>query len=93
MISIKSIWDNQKPTGDIIIKTKIDDIPHLQCYAATNHITGQHLYIMAVPKKVAIPELKNYRFRGVEIFPIELENSNELYPSDEPHIFRLMTSP
>ncbi|MDR2425081.1 MAG: PD-(D/E)XK motif protein [Prevotellaceae bacterium] len=78
MINIKTIWDSQKPTGDIIIKTKIDDIPHLNCYAATNHITGQHLFILSVSKKVEIPELKNYRFRGVEIFPIELENILEL---------------
>jgi hypothetical protein len=81
MINIKSIWENQKPTGDIIIKTRIEDIPHLNCFAATNHITGQHLYIMSVSKNVKIPELKNFRFKGVEIFPVELENTIELkYP-------------
>ncbi|POR25297.1 hypothetical protein BWK58_06960 [Flavobacterium columnare] len=81
MINIKSIWENHKPTGGIIIKTKIDEIPHLNCFAATNHITGQHLYIMAIGKNVAIPELKNYRFKGVEIYtlPIEVENKIELY--------------
>ncbi len=78
MINVKSIWENQKPTGDIIIKTKIDEIKHLNCFAATNHITGQHLYIMSVSKKVAIPELKNYRFKGVEIFTIEVDNNTEL---------------
>jgi hypothetical protein len=81
MINIKSIWENHKPTGDIIIKTRIDEIPHLNCFAATNHITGQHLYIMDVAKNVAIPELKNYRFKGVEIYtlPNEAENKIELY--------------
>lgn len=79
MINIKSIWENQKPTGDIIIKTRIDEIEHLNCFAATNHITGQHLYIMSISKNVAIPELKNYRFRGVEIFTVEIENKIELY--------------
>lgn len=78
MINIKSIWENQKPTGDIIIKTRIDEIPHLNCFAATNHITGQHLYIMSVSKKLVIPELKNYRFKGAEIFSIEVENKIEL---------------
>lgn len=78
MINIKSIWENQKPTGDIIIKTRIEDVPHLNCFAATNHITGQHLYIMSVSRNVKIPELKNFRFKGVEIFPVELENSIEL---------------
>ena len=78
MVNIKSIWETQKPTGDIIIKTKIEDISHLNCYAATNHITGQHLFIMSVSKNVEIPELKNYRFKGVEIFPIETGDFCEL---------------
>lgn len=81
MINIKSIWENHKPTGDIIIKTRIDEIPHLNCFAATNHITGQHLYIMAVANNLTIPELKNYRFKGVEIYTLqsETENKIELY--------------
>jgi hypothetical protein len=81
MINIKSIWENHKPTGDIIIKTRIDEIQHLNCFAATNHITGQHLYIMAVANNVTIPELKNYRFKGVEIYTLqrETENKIELY--------------
>lgn len=78
MINIKSLWENQKPTGDIIIKTRIDEIPHLNCFAATNHITGQHLYIMSVSKVVAIPELKNYHFKGVQIFTIEAGSYIEL---------------
>lgn len=79
MINIKSIWENHKPTGDIIIKTRIDEIPHLNCFAATNHITGHHLYIMSVSKNVAIPELKNYRFKGVEIYTLPFEDKIELY--------------
>ena len=78
MVNIKSIWETQKPTGDIIIKTRIEDISHLNCYAATNHITGQHLYIMSVSKNVEIPELKNYRFKGVEIFIVETNDFCEL---------------
>lgn len=78
MIDVKTIWESQKPSDDFLIKTKIDDIPHLNCYAATNHITGQHLYIMSVSKQVEVPELKNYRFKGVEIFPIEVGNTIEL---------------
>jgi hypothetical protein len=78
MVNIKSIWEAQKPNDDIIAKTRIEDIPHLICYAATNHITGHNLYIMSVSKNTEIPELKNYRFKGVEIFHIETENFREL---------------
>lgn len=78
MINIRSVWENQKPTGDIIIKTRIDEIKHLNCFAATNHLTGQHSFIMTVSKNVVIPELKNYRFKGVGIFTIEAGNNIEL---------------
>ncbi|MBP1644837.1 MAG: hypothetical protein H6Q16_412 [Bacteroidetes bacterium] len=78
MINIKTIWDSLKTSGDIIIKTRIDGIKHLNCFAATNNITGLYLYIMSVSNDVAIPELKNYRFKGVEIFTIENENNIEL---------------
>lgn len=78
MIDIKEIWDNQKPTGDIIVKTKIDEIPHLRCYAATNHITGQHSYVMELAKNIIIPELKSYKFKGVAMFLAELDDVNEL---------------
>ena len=78
MISIKTIWESHKPAESIIEKTKLASIKHLNCYAATNHITGQHLYIMSVSKIVAIPELKNYHFKGVQIFTIETENNIEL---------------
>ncbi|WP_085535322.1 PD-(D/E)XK motif protein [Massilibacteroides vaginae] len=78
MIDIKTIWENHKPTGDIIIKTRIDKIPHLHCFVATNHITGQHLFILSVANNVAFPELKKYRFKGVEIFTIEAETNMEL---------------
>jgi hypothetical protein len=79
MINIKSLWESQKPTGDIIIKTRIKEIEHLFCFAATNHITGQHLYIMEVSNKIEIPELKNYHFKGVQIFSIEVESRIELH--------------
>ena len=81
MINIQSIWENHKPMGNIIIRTRIDEIPHLYCFVATNHITRQHLYIMSVANNVSIPILKNYRFKGVEIYtlPNETEDKIELY--------------
>lgn len=78
MIDIKSIWQSQEPTGDIIIKTKISDIQHLNCYCATNQITGQYLYLMSVAKNIEIPELQNYRFKGVECFSTEVNDRYEL---------------
>lgn len=81
MINIKLIWDNHKPSSDVIIKTRIDEISQIKCYAATNNITGQLLYIMAIPKDIDIPILNNYRFKGVEIYtlPNDHENNIELY--------------
>ena len=60
MLDLKSIWALQKPSKDeLIIKTKLDAVPQFECYAATNHITGNHLYIMSLSSHTIIPEFKN----------------------------------
>lgn len=78
MINIKSIWDAQKPTRDIIIKTRINEVSHLKCFAATNSITGGHLFILNISKNVEMPNFKNFKFKGVKIFTIELDDIYEL---------------
>jgi hypothetical protein len=78
MINIKTIWNNHKPSSDIIIKTRIDEISQIKCYAATNNITRQILYIMSISKDIDIPTLNNYRFKGVEIYTLPNENDNNL---------------
>lgn len=89
MINIKSLWESQIPNGDIIIKTRIKDISNLNCYAGTNHVTGDQLYIMSVSANVEIPELRNYRFKGVEIYVIESELIIYLLDSSLKDIFSL----
>jgi hypothetical protein len=74
MINLKSIWDNQKPTGEIIVRTKIDEISNLNCFVATNQKTGHHMFIMTLKENVVIPDVKKYRFKGVEIFNVHIEN-------------------
>ncbi|MGJ8591301.1 MAG: PD-(D/E)XK motif protein [Aquaticitalea sp.] len=79
MVDLKSIWALQKPSKDeLIIKTKIDFIPQFECYAATNHLTGNHLYIMALSSHTTIPEFKNFKFKGVRIEVFDLRDSKEL---------------
>ncbi|UYQ94958.1 PD-(D/E)XK motif protein [Chitinophaga horti] len=77
MVDVKSLWSDQKPDATIVVRTKID-IPGLNCFVATNNVTGQWLYIMSVSKSLEIPELKSYRFKGIEIFDIELEDRTEI---------------
>jgi hypothetical protein len=79
MLDLKSIWALQKPSKDeLIIKTKLDAVPQFECYAATNHITGNHLYIMSLSSHTIIPEFKNFKFKGVQIEVFDLKDSKEL---------------
>lgn len=79
MLDLKSIWALQKPSKDeLIIKTKLDAVPQFECYAATNHITGNHLYIMSLSSHTIIPEFKNFKFKGVQIEVFDLKESKEL---------------
>ena len=79
MVDLKSIWALQKPSKDeLIIKTKIDVVPQFNCYAATNHLTGNHLYLMTLSGHTTIPEFRNFRFKGVRIEIFDLKDSKEL---------------
>ena len=79
MVSIKSIWDSHVPTDEIIIKTKLEHVKPFKCFAATNHITGNHLYIFETSKNAKFPEFKNFKFKGLFIEIYEFENAKELH--------------
>ena len=76
MINANSIWDNHKPTGEIYIKTRIDNITHVNCFLGTNSITNQHFFLLSVSKNIEIPELNNYRFKSLQIYLAD-ETGNE----------------
>ncbi|WP_417784700.1 PD-(D/E)XK motif protein [Tenacibaculum sp.] len=79
MLDLKSIWALQKPSKDeLIIKTRIDVLPQFKCFAATNHLTGNHLYLMELSNHTIIPEFKNSSFKGVRIDILDLNDRKEL---------------
>lgn len=78
MVKIKSIWESHVQTDEIIIKTRLEHVKHFNCFAATNHITGNHLYIFETSKKANFPEFKNFKFKGLFIEIFEFEESKEL---------------
>jgi hypothetical protein len=79
MISIKSIWESHVPTDEIIIKTQLEHVKPFKCFAATNHITGNHLYIFETSKNANFPEFKNFKFKGLFIEIYEFEDTKELH--------------
>ena len=79
MVSIKSIWESHVPTDEIIIKTQLEDAKPFKCFAATNHITGNHLYIFESSKNAKFPEFKNFKFKGLLIETYVFEETKELH--------------
>lgn len=79
MVSIKSIWESHVPTDEIIIKTQLEHVKPFKCFAATNHITGNHLYIFETSKNAKFPEFKNFKFKGLFIEIYEFEETKELH--------------
>lgn len=79
MVSIKSIWESHIPTDEIIIKTQLEYVKPFKCFAATNHITGNHLYIFETSKNAKFPEFKNFKFKGLFIEIYEFEDTKELH--------------
>jgi hypothetical protein len=79
MVSIKSIWESHVPNDEIIIKTQLEHLKPFKCFAATNHITGNHLYIFETSKNAKFPEFKNFKFKGLFIEIFEFEDVKELH--------------
>lgn len=79
MVSIKSIWESHVPTDEIIIKTQLEQIKQFKCFVATNHKTGNHLYILETSKNAKFPEFKNFKFKGLFIEIFEFEDTKELH--------------
>lgn len=79
MVRIKSIWESHVPTDEIIIKTRLEYVKPFICFAATNHLTGNHLYIFETSKNAKFPEFKNFKFKGLFIEIFEFEESKELH--------------
>jgi hypothetical protein len=79
MVSIKSIWESHFPNDEIIIKTQLENVKPFKCFAATNHITGNHLYIFETSINAKFPEFKNFKFKGLFIEIFEFEDSKELH--------------
>lgn len=79
MINIKEIWESQKSNGEVIIRTRIESFQHLNCFAATNHITGQHLYIMSISNLIELPDFTKFKFKGVQFFTEEVKNKIEIF--------------
>jgi hypothetical protein len=79
MVSLKSIWESHFPTDEIIIKTQLEHVKPFKCFAATNHITGNHLYIFETSKNAKFPEFKNFKFKGLFIEIFEFEDARELH--------------
>jgi hypothetical protein len=78
MIDIKSIWANQTPTDDVIIKTRIEEISQFKCFAATDHLTGNHIFILETSINAKVPEFKNFKFKGLLIHVFDFDDYKEL---------------
>lgn len=78
MIDVNTIWDKHKLTKEIIVKTKIREISHFECFLATNYQLGNISLIFRVAKSIVFPDLSKYRFKSILVYSIENENSIEL---------------
>ena len=79
MLNLKLIWAKQKPSKDeLIIKTKIKETSQFNCFAATNHKTGNHLFFIELSSYVVIPDLKKLKFKGVRIEVFNFETKQQL---------------
>lgn len=78
MINIKDIWENQIDTPANIVRTRIAHIQNVDCFAATNQLINRIFFILSIDKNTPIPDLRNYKFQGVEFYVIIINDRVEL---------------
>jgi hypothetical protein len=78
MTDIRSIWESHTLTEEKQLKTKIDDVKNFRAYAATNHITGNHLFLLELNKEVPINNVKLTKFKGLSIDILDFGEYREL---------------
>jgi hypothetical protein len=72
------IWQSQAGNAQQYFRTKVDEIANVDCFIATNGITGNRLLLVDFDRKINLPEFKIQRFRGVEIQLLNLDDKYEL---------------
>lgn len=72
------IWQAQAGNAQQYFRTKVDEITVVDCFIATNGITGNRLLLIDFDRGINLPEFKIQRFRGVEIQLLNLEDKHEL---------------
>jgi len=75
---VELIWDSQTADKQRFVKVRIDEIPAVQCFVATNGITGNRSLLIDFSGETVLPEFRIQRFRGVEIQILPLMDQREL---------------
>lgn len=67
MYTIASIWNVKQLTSSPLDLTRIEYLDRFNCYAGIDNTNGNYIYAMKLPITSVLPEIKNNRFRGVNI--------------------------
>lgn len=78
MIDLKSLWENQSNSSDLLIKTRIETLPQFFAFVATNQITNLPIFILELPAEVKEPDFKMFHFRGLRIEVFKYDKIKEL---------------
>lgn len=78
MIDLKLIWAEQLSESEKQIRTKICSIANVDCYLASNKITGQRLFIIELDSKINTQDFLSANFRGLVIQVLDFTEIKEL---------------
>jgi len=78
MNSVKEIWSSQSDSAGHYVKTKIEFIKNLNCFAATMISTGNRMFILELKNNEALSFPGLLRFRGMTIQTLNYDDHKEL---------------
>jgi len=78
MSSLKNIWASQSAETAAYIKTPLETLPLLRCFAVTIAATGNRMFVMLLNEGDRLAFQEKLTFRGVQIRVLDFEDSREL---------------
>jgi hypothetical protein len=78
MTDIRSIWASHILAEEKQIRTRIEAVKNFKAYAATNHITGNHLFLLQIEKTVPVTNIRLSKFKGLSINILDYDEYKEL---------------
>lgn len=79
MADLNKLWEAQQNNKINLATTRIDNDSLIRNYVGTNLLLDKIFYLMSVDENVKVPDIAQFRFRGLQVFVLQHEGLTNIY--------------